>query len=302
MNNKIIYDKYKRSKKIQSLIHFSYTVPYLLLFLGWLVIPIIAGFLVSLTKWTFISGKYQLVGLKNYVDAFADELFLKGIQNTIYYTVMTVIGGNLFSFFLAYGLTRVQRFRNLFRKVFFIPLLLSVGITGIMWRWLYNTDFGLLNYYLGFLGLKNINWLGDVRISMPAVALMAIWGSCGFNMLIYYAGIREIPTELKEAATIDGAGGFYQLWSIILPLIRPKILFCLVISTIGSIQVFDRAYMLTGVGPYFANYTAIFHIYYQAFRYFRMGYASACAFVLALLILTFTSLLFRFLGKHEEYY
>ena len=215
---------------------------------------------------------------------------------------MTVVGGNIFSFFLAYGLTKVRRFRNALRKIFFVPLLLSVGVTGIMWQWLYNTDFGLINYYLNFLGIRNTNWLGDARISMIAVAIMAIWGGCGFNMLIYYAGIREIPSELTEAATIDGAGGSQMLGSIILPLLRPKILFCLVISTIGSIQVFDLAYMLTGVGPYFANYTAIFHIYYQAFRYFRMGYASACAFLLALLILIFTTLLFRFLGRHEEYH
>ena len=291
-----------RSLLIQSLINFSYVVPYLLLFFCWLVIPIATGFLISLTKWTFISGKYQLVGLRNYKDAFADELFLKGIINTLYYTTMTVIGGNLVSFFLAYGLTKVKRFRNVFRKIFFVPLLLSVGTTGIMWQWLYNTDFGIINYYLNFLGIKNTNWLGDARFSMPAIALMAIWGSCGFNMLIYYAGIREIPSELKEAATIDGASGVQMLRSIILPLLRPKILFCLVISTISSIQVFDRPYMLTGVGPYFSNYTAIFHIYYQAFRYFRMGYASACAFVLALLILIFTILLFLILGKHEEYY
>jgi len=294
--------KYKGSKKIQSLINFSFVVPYLLLFLCWMVIPIISGSLISLTKWTFISGKYQLVGLKNYIDAVSDELFLKGIINTLYYTVMTVILGNLLSFFLAYGLTKIRRLRNLYRKIFFVPLLLSVGVVGIMWQWLYNTDFGLLNYYLGFFGIRNINWLGDSRISMPAVSLMAIWGSCGFNMLIYYAGIREIPKELKEAALIDGAVGYRQLWSIILPLIRPKILFCLVISTIGSIQVFEGAYMLTGVGPYFSNYTAIFHIYYQAFRYFRMGYASACAFILALLIFGFTFFLFKILGNHEEYY
>ena len=182
-----------RSLLIQPLINFSYVVPYLLLFLCWLVIPIATGFLISLTKWTFISGKYQLVGLRNYKDAFADELFLKGIINTLYYTTMTVIGGNLVSFFLAYGLTKVKRFRNVFRKIFFVPLLLSVGTTGIMWQWLYNTDFGIINYYLNFLGIKNTNWLGDARFSMPAIALMAIWGSCGFNMLIYYAGIREIP-------------------------------------------------------------------------------------------------------------
>jgi len=290
------------SKKIQSLINFSFTIPYLSLFLCWTVIPIIAGLLISLTKWTFISGNYQIVGLKNYADAISDELFLKGIQNTLYYTLMTVIVGNLVSFFLAYGLTKVRVLRNFYRKVFFMPLLLSIGVVGIMWQWLYNTDFGLLNHYLGYLGIRNINWLGNSRISMPAVAMMAIWGSCGFNMLIYYAGIREIPKELTEAALIDGAVGHRQLWSIVLPLIRPKILFCLVMSTIGSIQVFEGAYMLTGVGPYFSNYTAIFHIYYQAFRYFRMGYASACAFILALLILFFTTVLFKFLGKHEEYY
>ena len=295
-------DSTHHSPLLQSIINFSYVVPYLILFVCWLVIPIVSGFLISLTKWTFISGKYQFIGFRNYADAFADELFVKGIINTLYYTAMTVIGGNLFSFFLAYGLTKVTRFRNVYRKIFFVPLLLSVGVTGIMWQWLYNTDFGLINYYLSFLGITNTNWLGNAMLSMPAVAIMAIWGSCGFNMLIYYAGIREIPPELKEAATIDGANNFQLLGSIILPLLRPKILFCLVISTIGSIQVFDRAYMLTGVGPYFANYTAIFHIYYQAFRYFRMGYAAACAFVLALLILIFTTLLFRFLGQHEEYH
>ena len=123
------------SKKIQSLIKFSFTIPYLSLFLCWTVIPIIAGLLISLTKWTFISGNYQIVGLKNYADAISDELFLKGIQNTLYYTLMTVIVGNLVSFFLAYGLTKVRVLRNFYRKVFFMPLLLSIGVVGIMWQW-----------------------------------------------------------------------------------------------------------------------------------------------------------------------
>lgn len=282
---------------------FAFTIPYLSFFFFWMILPIGAGLLISLTKWTFISGDYEFVGLRNYQNAIADELFLKSIFNTLYFTVIVVFIGNFLSFVMAYGLTRIKRMRNLYRRIFFIPLLLSVGITGVTWRWLFNTDFGVLNYYLGFLGIENIDWLGNPDISMLAVAIMAIWGSLGFNMLIYYAGIREIPPELKEAAVIDGASNIETIQSIVLPLLRPKILFCFVISTIGSIQIFDHAYiMMSGVGPNFSTYTAIFHIYYQAFRYFRMGYASACALILAILILVFTILLFRYLGKHEEYH
>lgn len=279
-----------------------FILPYLLLLSVWFVLPALGGFGISLTEWNVFTGQVDFVGFRNYAHIFKDDLFLKSTVNTLLYAFLTVTLGNLFSFILAYGLARGGRTKVLFQTIFFMPVVFSIGVTGIVWGWLYNADFGILNYWLQQLGAPRINFLTNPRYAMLAIVIMVIWAGAGFNMLIYLTGLMNVPTTFYEAAEIDGADAWQKLRHITLPLMRYTFAFTLTVSIIGALQVFDQPYILTGGGPDYATYTYIFHLYSNAFRYFRMGYASALAYLLAAVIFVLSLIQYRLLTRNAVTY
>jgi len=245
---------------------------------------------------------YLFVGLQNYVQLLVeDQIFRQVLRNTAYYVLGTVPAGLVLSLLLALAMNARIRGITLFRAIFFIPVISSSVAVAMMWRWLFNSDFGLINVGLAALGLPAIPWLSSTAWAMPAVIIMAIWKNLGYNMVIFLAGLQGIPQELYEAAAIDGAGGVARFRHITLPMLAPTTFFILVISVIGSFQVFDLAFILTAGGPGNATNTIVMYIYNQAFQFFHMGYAAAIAWLLFIIIFTITLLQMR-LQKRWVYY
>jgi multiple sugar transport system permease protein len=182
-----------------------------------------------------------------------------------------------------------------------MPTLLSVGVVGLIWVWLLSTQYGIINYGLSCLGIEPINWLGDANLVIPSLSLTTVWWGFGFPMLIFIAGLQGIPDQLYEAARIDGADGRQLFQYITLPLLRPTILFVTVTGVIAHFQVFGQPFIITTGGPGRASYTVIYYLYEMAWRAFRMGYGSAVAVTLALIIAIFTVIQFRVLGQRVNY-
>lgn len=282
------------------LVGWAFVAPSLLGLLVFLAGPLVAGLFISFTNWDMLSPP-RLVGLSNYVQLFQDPFVWLSLKNTLYYSVLTIPGIIVVSLALALAVNRAVFVSKLYRTMFFIPVVSSMVAVALMWKWVYNEQFGLLNWLLSRLGLPELGWLSDPRLSMLSVALVAVWKSMGYYMVLFLAGLQGIPEHLYEAATIDGAGSWRRFWSITLPLLSPTLFFVMIISVIGSFQVFDQVYVMTQGGP--GNSTLVFnyYLYQNAFEFFRMGYASALAYVLFALIFIITLLQVKFISKRVHY-
>jgi multiple sugar transport system permease protein len=275
-------------RRQETIAGYLFLLPNILGFLVFSSIPVVATFSISLLDWDLIRAP-RFVGIDNYVKLLTDDaVFRKVLFNTAYYVVGTVPAGIILSLLLALAMNANVRGIALFRVIFFIPVISASVAVAVMWRWLYNTDFGLINLILTSVGLKGVPWLSSTAWAMPAVILMAIWKSLGYNMVIFLAGLQSIPAHLHEAAAIDGANGVQRFRYITLPLLAPTTFFVLVISVISSFQVFDLAFVLTKGGPGDATNTMVMYIYNQAFQFFHMGYAAAVAWVLFAIIFAVT--------------
>jgi multiple sugar transport system permease protein len=275
-------------RRQETIAGYLFLLPNILGFLVFSSIPVVATFSISLLDWDLIRAP-RFVGIDNYVKLLTDDaVFRKVLFNTAYYVVGTVPAGIILSLLLALAMNANVRGIAIFRVIFFIPVISASVAVAVMWRWLYNTDFGLINVLLTSVGLKAVPWLSSTAWAMPAVILMAIWKSLGYNMVIFLAGLQSIPAHLHEAAAIDGANGVQRFRHITLPLLAPTTFFVLVISVISSFQVFDLAFVLTRGGPGDATNTMVMYIYNQAFQFFHMGYAAAIAWVLFAIIFAIT--------------
>jgi len=273
-----------------------FLLPYFALFLLFVVAPIVYGFVISLHKWYILAPHPTFIGFANYSAVLKDDLFRTAFWRTGYFVIMVVPLGNALSLLLAVGLNQNYRGATFYKVAYYLPVLTSVSVTAILWRWLYSTQFGLLNYYLGRVGGWSVNWLTSTSTAMPSIALLSIWWGAGGNMLIYLAGLKNVPRELLEAAEIDGASPLQRFRAVTWPLLKPTTLFCLVMSVIGSSQVFGQTYILTGGGPYYSTLTVILYMYQQGFGLYQMGYASAVGYVLFAAVLVFTVLQFKLLA------
>ena len=253
-------------------------------------IPVIAAFILSFTDFDIYSlGNLhyaRFVGLKNYLRLFDDPVFWKALKNTLYFLV---IGGPLsIAVSLAAALllnSKLVRFKTFFRLAYFAPVVTTLVAVSVVWRFVYHPRFGLLNYALSLIGIGNIDWLGDPNWAMPAIILMAVWKNFGYNMIIFIAGLQNIPGELYEAASIDGASWWQQFKAITIPMLAPTTLFISVITMIGYFQLFAEPYVMTQGGPLNNTLSIVLYMYQQGFRWWNMGYSAALAFVLFAFIL-----------------
>ncbi len=260
------------------------------------LIPVVYAFILSVMKWDGL-GTREFVGLNNFRDQFADPDFRDALVHTFIYTFIAVPGGVSLSLLLALAVNHVKG-KTIYRTIFFLPTITSSVAVSMVWLWMLNGDFGLINLYLREqLSLDPPNWLVDTTWVIPAVALVAIWAGLGFNMVIFLAGLQGIPATYLEAAQIDGASKWRQFWNITLPLLSPTTFFVTIISIIASFQVFDMIYVMTGGGPGSASTTMVFHIYELAFVNFTFGVSAAAAVVLFALIMAIT--LFQFWGQQR---
>jgi multiple sugar transport system permease protein len=254
---------------------------------------IVASFVLGFTEWDLVSAP-KWIGLGNFKAIFSSDLFWKVFSNTFYYVLLAVPLSMIGSLGLAVLVNRRLRGITFFRTLYFFPVVTSMVAVAVVWSWLYNPEFGLLNYLLRTLfGIEGPRWLVSSKWAMPAIALMSVWKGLGYNMLIFLAGLQAVPESLHEAALIDGASAWRRFVKITLPILSPTTFFVLVITLIGSFQIFEQTYMLTQGGPANSTLTLSFHIFQNAFQYFRMGYATAMAYILFAVTLLVTAAQFR---------
>lgn len=254
----------------------------------------------SFTEWDLITPP-KWIGVKNYVDVFQAELFWQSMYNTVYYTLGTVPIGVALSLLLAIAMNQKLRGIVFYRTLYFLPIVSSTVTISLLWTWIYYPDFGILNYLLGLLGIPAVNWLQSLSWAMPAIMIMSIWAGLGYNMVILLAGLQDIPQELYDAAKIDGASNWQSFRYVTIPLLSPVIFFVIVLSLIGSFQVFGSAYVMTQGGPMNTTLTIVYLIFNHAFRYFHMGFASALAYILAALIFGLTLAQIKLQGRWVHY-
>jgi multiple sugar transport system permease protein len=280
---------------------YVFLAPGLIIFSVFTVAALIFAFFLTFHEWNAISPYKPYVGLQNYRDMIHDKDFRTSVVNTVYYTGGSVPLGMLVGLGLALLLNLPIRFRGTFRTLYYLPVVTPLVAASILWKWLYNGDYGLFNYYLlkAHLIHEPLLWLSSQTLAMPSVILMTVWMSTGFSMVVYLAGLQAIPDELYEAAKIDGAGPLARLRHITLPMLRPTTLFLLVIGIIGSFQVFTQIFIMTNGGPVDKTTTMVFFIYQAAFKFYEFGYASTLAFGLFALLFIVTLVQLRLYRKAD---
>jgi multiple sugar transport system permease protein len=262
--------------------------------------PAVGAFGLSMFEWDMISDPI-FKGIDNFKHLMEDPLFRKSLWNTFYYTIVSVPIAMTLSLMLALLLNNAMKGLAFFRTLYFLPVISSTVAVALVWRWIYNKDYGLLNTFLSWLHLPQPNWLGSTAWSMPAIILMSVWKEIGYFMVIYLAGLQGMPKDLYEAADLDGATPWQQFWKITFPLLSPTTFFILIIALISGFQVFDQAYVMTQGGPADSTMTVVYYLYKQGFGYFQMGYAAAVACALFLIILMIT-LLQWFVTQRKVFY
>jgi multiple sugar transport system permease protein len=270
---------------------YGFISPWVIGFLVFTLGPMIASFLLAFTKYNIISPA-QWIGIQNYRNMFSDPLFLRSVRVTFTYAALSLIPNLAFGLSLAMLLNADVPGISLWRTVYYLPSIISGVAVAILWGFVLNPRFGIINWVLSLIGINGPGWLSSTQWALPALAVMSLWG-VGGGMILYLAGLQGIPTALYDAAKVDGANAWYRFWHVTLPMISPVIFFNLVMGTIGTFQYFTSAYVLTNGGP--ANATLFYNLYLynNAFRYSQMGYASALAWVLFVIVLLFTLLIFK---------
>jgi multiple sugar transport system permease protein len=273
---------------------YLFVLPYLVLFTVFLVAPLIFGFGLSFFRWELLSpAPAKFIGVDNYVEALGSEYFWKAIWATFRFVLMAVPLNVGVALLIAVGINSLPaRQQGFFRAAYFLPTIISISVVGILWRWFFNGEFGLFNAWLSIFGLK-VPWLTKVAWAMKSVVLMTLWWTVGGPMVILLAGLQQIPDHYYEAAAIDGAGRAERFWHVTLPLLRPVLLFVVVMNVIGSFQVFGQTFMVTRGGPELSTRVLVQYIYETAFNNYRMGYGAAMSWLLFVAIATFSILQFR---------
>jgi multiple sugar transport system permease protein len=257
---------------------YLFLLPYLVVFVLFRFGPVVGGFLTSFTSWSIV-GAPRFVGLANYAALARDPLFYTSVRNTFYFLALTAPALIGLGFVLALVLNRPLAGRGAARVLIFAPYAMMSAVVGILWTWILDSNFGLLNYYLAKVHLGPIPWLSSDAAAMPAIALTTVWWTVGYNMVIFLAGLQDIPPQLEESARVDGAGPWQILWSVTIPILRPTTFVVVMLTIINTFQVFDQVYVMTGGGPGTATLTLVQYLFFQAFQTFKLGYGSAIAYV-----------------------
>jgi multiple sugar transport system permease protein len=270
-------------------------LPVLALFFYVRVIPIARTFILSLYRWNMISPRKPFIGLENYRQLFVDDNFIVALKNTTIYSFGAVILTTLLALPLAVFLARKSRLSPFYQTVYFLPVITPLIPMSIAWKWIYDYNYGIFNYLLSLVGLPSVPWLTDPSIALWAIIMMTVWKQLGYAMVLFLVGLRNIPHEYAEAASIDGATDTQRFWRITLPLLRPILLYVVVTSSISSFNVFAQVYVMTvgsQTAPGNALRVLVYDIFTNGFQFFHMGYASAEAVILTMIVLGLTLIQF----------
>lgn len=268
--------------------------PWIIGFLLFIFGPMLASLFLSFTRTDLFSTEF--VGFDNYERLFSTDstrsLFWTALYNTTYYVVLSIPLTMAIGFFVAMLLNRNIRGQTGYRILYYLPAVIPGIAVSLLWLWLFHPDFGIINWFLSLVGIEGLKWLSDPKTAKLALVVMSVWGAGG-NMLIFLAGLQAIPTQLYEAATIDGAGIWKRFRYVTLPMISPTLFFVLITNIIGSFQIFTNVFVMTSGGPVNSTMMYVLWLYNLAFRQFRMGFASALAWVFFILMMVLTILIFK---------
>lgn len=292
-----------RARLRKALPAYLFILPGMTLFLVWTLYPLIYSFVMSFAEWNLIKPS-RFVGLDNYTRALADPIFWLALRNTIFYSVVTVPGQMVLGLAIALLLDAPLRARAFFRTIYYIPVVTSWVVVSLIFTYLYNGQAGLINWVLRD-GLRvigdNVNWLGEPLTANLAIASLGIYKGLGWTAVIFLAGLQAVPTELYEAASIDGASAWQRLRYITLPLIRQTTLFILVLLTIGGFQVFISVFIMTGGNPLHRTDVLLTYMYSNAFKSLDLGYGSALSYLFAIMVFALSMAQIRLLRRKVEY-
>ena len=278
--------------------------PSIILLLIFMLIPILVSLTLSFTDFNVFAiydwSNASFIGFENYNNLMKDPLFWKALLNTLYALVVAMPLTIILALSFAALLNReTTYFKNFFKVSFYLPSITNTVAIAIVWSWMLNPDYGLINWFLGLIGIQGPNWLGDPAWAMPSVIMLVVWKAVGYNIILFTAGLQNIPDYLYEAAELDGASKFQQFLHVTIPALRPTIFFVTVMTIIGYLQLFEEPYMLTSGGPLDSTLSIVLYLYRQGFRFFKLGYASSIAFVLFIMIFALTFIQMK-VGKNIE--
>ncbi|MFN3648208.1 MAG: carbohydrate ABC transporter permease [Armatimonadota bacterium] len=277
---------------------YLFALPFLVLFGGFVALPLVYGLVLSLFRWDMLSAlPPRFIGLDNYREALGDRYFWMALGATGRFVGMAVPLTVCVALAVAVGINGVpSRYQAFYRAAYYLPTVITITVAGLLWRWFYNSEFGLFNAYLGQVGMK-VPWITDPRWAMLSLVLMTVWWTVGGPMVALLAGLQNIPAAYYEAAALDGATGWNRFRHVTLPLLRPVLLFVVVMNVIGAFQVFGQVYIITRGGPEMSTRTMVQYIYETAFNNYRMGYAAALSWLLFAVIALFSLLQFRLMRE-----
>lgn len=261
--------------------------------------PVLAGFGISFTKWGILNQP-EFIGLGNYIQMTRDTLLLKVLGNTFYYIAVSVPLNTMLALLLANALNQKIKGLSIFRTAYYLPVVSATIAVSMVWMWLFDSNYGLINLALAFFRLEPVHWLTNPLTAMPAIIIVSVWKSAGWNMIIFLAALQDVPAELIDAAQVDGANKLQTFFRITLPLITPAVFFTTIMGIIGSFQGFDLVYAMTKGGPARSTTVIGYYIWQLAFSYSKMGYGAAVSYFLFLMILL-ASLIQWFVRKHWVY-
>ena len=282
--------------------NYLFILPHFLFFGVFIIYPIFRGIQISLYDWKIMLKVQNYIGLANYEALMKDKVFWQALGNSGYFMILTVVINVGLGLVVASGLKRNFFGNGFLRVLFYAPGILSVAVLGIIGIRVWDTQLGIVNYFVTtILGGARTSWLGDPSLVIPVLSITTVWWTFGFPMLVFLAGLQNIPESLYEAAKIDGAGPRQSFRYITIPLIMPTMLFVTVTQFIAHMQVFVQPFIITAGGPGNASRTVVMYLYETAWKYFRFGYASAIAVVLAVIMIVVTAILFALMRKRAEY-
>jgi multiple sugar transport system permease protein len=282
-----------------------FVTPALLVLAIFFFIPVLAAFAMSLTDFDLYAlGSFEnlrLIGFRNYGNLLVDPLFWKALGNTFYFVLLGVplsIGASLGAALLVNS--KVARFRNFFRTVYFAPVVTTLVAVAVVWRYIFHTRYGFLNYVLGGIGIDPIDWMGNPHWAMPAIVILAVWKNFGYNMIILLAALQSIPDDLYEAARIDGASGWQLFRHVTLPGLAPVLTLVSILTIAGYFQLFAEPYVMTEGGPLQSTTSVLYFMYEEGFKWWSLGRASAVAFLLFVIMFAITLLQLSFARRQER--
>jgi multiple sugar transport system permease protein len=278
----------------------AFLAPFVLLYVAFIIGPALYGLLMSFFNTSLVQpGLSSFAGLANYSEALSSTDFWSSLWHTIWFTILTTPPLIFLGFVLALLADRVARGRWFFRLAFFAPFILPSAVVALIWIWIYTPGLGLLENALATIGIPVPNWLGDQTWAMPSLAISTVWWTLGFNFVLYLAGLQDIPRQLYEAASLDGAGPFQQIRMITIPLLARTTTLVAVLQVIASLKVFDQMYLMTQGGPNFVTRSVLQLVYDEGFTNFRVGYAAAISMLFFVVVLAVSAVWFALVRRQE---